>query len=102
MFDDGRYGAVVTVTPRGGRAAGLSLIDGLRLIQRATSLGGTVSTAVHIASTTHLALDDDALAAAGIDPGAVRISIGLEDPADLIDDLAAALAGIRCDHPSYG
>ena len=92
LFDDGRYGAVVTVTPRGGRAAGMDLIDGLQLIQRATSLGGTVSTAVHIASTTHLALDDGALAAAGIDPGAVRISIGLEDPADLIEDLAGALA----------
>ncbi len=91
LFDAGRYGAVVTVTPQGGRAAGLALVDGLRLIARATSLGGTVSKAVHVATTTHSALDDASLAAAGIDPGAVRLSIGLEDPADLIADLTAAL-----------
>ncbi len=91
LFDRDRYGAVVTVTPRGGRAAGLALVDGLQLIARATSLGGTVSKAVHIATTTHLSLDDAALAAAGIDPGAVRLSIGLEDPADLVADLTAAL-----------
>ena len=94
LFDDGRYGAVVTITPRGGRAAGMALVDGLRLVQRATSLGGTVSKAVHVASTTHLALDDASLAAAGIDPGAVRLSIGLEDPADLVADLVGALTQV--------
>jgi cystathionine gamma-synthase/O-acetylhomoserine (thiol)-lyase len=91
LFDEGRYGAVVTVTPRGGRAAGMALVNGLQLVQRATSLGGTTSKAVHVASTTHVSLDDASLAAAGVDPGAVRISIGLEDAADLLADLLGAL-----------
>jgi len=91
LFTPGRYGAVVTFTPRGGREAGFRLVDRLRLVARATSLGGTVSKAVHVASTTHLALSDEALRAAGIDPGAVRLSVGLEDPEDLVADLLQAL-----------
>ena len=91
LFDAGRYGAVVTVTPRGGREAGLALVDGLQLVTRATSLGGTHSNAVHVATTTHKDMDDASLAAAGIDPGAVRVSIGLEDPQDLVADLVGAL-----------
>ncbi len=99
LFDAGRYGAVVTVTPRGGRDAGLALVDGLQLVARATSLGGTVSKAVHIATTTHVSLDDDSLAAAGIDPGAVRLSIGLEDAADLVADLTGALDRVGATFP---
>ena len=91
LFHPGRYGAVVTVTPRGGREGGMALVDGLQLVTRATSLGGTVTKAVHVASTTHKDLDEASLAAAGIDPGAVRFSIGLEDPEDLVADLTAAL-----------
>lgn len=94
LFDAGRYGAVVTVTPRGGRAAGLALVDGLRLVTKATSLGGTHSNAVHVATTTHKDMDDASLAAAGIDAGAVRISIGLEDPEDLVADLVGALEAL--------
>jgi cystathionine beta-lyase/cystathionine gamma-synthase len=91
LFDDGRYGAVVTVTPRGGREAGMALCDRLRLVAVATSLGGTHTLAGHVASTTHRQLDDDALAAAGIGPAAVRLSIGLEDAEDLLADLSQAL-----------
>ena len=91
LFAPGCFGAVVTVAPRGGRAAGLALVDGLGLVQRATSLGGTTSKAVHVPTTTHSALDDAALAAGGIDPGAVRLSIGLEDAEDLVADLTQAL-----------
>ena len=94
LFDHGRYGAVVTVTPRGGRAAGMALVDGLQLVKLATSLGGTVSKAVHVATTTHLMLDEQDLAAAGIDQGAVRLSIGLEDADDLIKDLSQALDAV--------
>jgi cystathionine beta-lyase/cystathionine gamma-synthase len=91
LFDAGRYGAVVTFAPRGGRDAGMAVLDRLRLVKRATSLGGTVSNAVHIATTTHKDMDDASLAAAGIDPGAVRLSIGLEDAEDLLADLDQAL-----------
>jgi cystathionine gamma-synthase/O-acetylhomoserine (thiol)-lyase len=91
LFDEGRYGAVVTVTPRGGRQAGVDLCDRLQLIRVATSLGGTHTKVSHVASTTHRQLDDAALAAAGIGAAAVRISVGLEDPEDLVADLVQAL-----------
>jgi cystathionine gamma-synthase/O-acetylhomoserine (thiol)-lyase len=94
LFDPGRYGAVVTVAPHGGREAGLALVDGLRLNTRATSLGGTHSNAVHVPTTTHKDMDEASLAAAGVDPAAVRISIGLEDPADLVADLETALSAL--------
>jgi cystathionine beta-lyase/cystathionine gamma-synthase len=95
LFDAGtegtRYGAVVTVTPKGDRAAGMALCDGLRVAQVATSLGGVHSVVSHVASTTHRQLDDEALRAAGIGPASVRVSIGLEDADDLIRDLVGAL-----------
>ncbi len=91
LFDAGRYGAVVTVTPRGGREAGMALCDALRLVSIATSLGGTHSKAGHIATTSHRQLDDAALAAAGIGPASVRISVGLEDADDVVADLVQAL-----------
>jgi cystathionine beta-lyase/cystathionine gamma-synthase len=94
LFDEGpqgrRYGAIVTITPRGGRDAGMALCDGLRLARVATSLGGVHTLVSHVASTTHRQMDDAALAAARIPPGAVRVSIGLEDADDLVGDLAAA------------
>ena len=84
LFEAGRYGGVVTVTPRGGRDAGMALCDGLRLVSIATSLAGTHSKVSHVASTTHRQLSAPALAAAGIDPAAVRLSVGLEDPEDVL------------------
>jgi cystathionine beta-lyase/cystathionine gamma-synthase len=108
LFDAGpegtRFGAVVTVTPHGGRQAGYELADRLRVGQVATSLGGTHTVVSHVASTTHRQFDDAALAAAGMDPGAVRFSIGLEDSEDLIADVHQALdalAGRRNGAP-YG
>jgi cystathionine beta-lyase/cystathionine gamma-synthase len=98
LFDAGpdgrRYGAIVTVTPRGGRDAGMRLCDRLQVAKVATSLGGVHTLVSHVASTTHRQFDDAALAAAGILPGAVRISIGLEDPDDLVRDLEQALAAL--------
>jgi len=95
LFDAGpegtRFGAIVTVTPHGGREAGMAFADGLRVAQVATSLGGTHTKVSHAASTTHRQLDSAALAAAGIDPGAVRFSIGLEDAEDLIEDARLSL-----------
>lgn len=91
LFDGGRAGAVVTVAPRGGREAGMAFADGLRVASVAASLGGTHTLAGHVASTTHRQMGDAELDAAGIAPSAVRFSIGLEDPADLIADARAAL-----------
>jgi O-acetylhomoserine/O-acetylserine sulfhydrylase-like pyridoxal-dependent enzyme len=95
LFDAGpegtRYGAIVTIAPRGGREAGIRLCDGLRVAGVATSLGGVHTVVSHVASTTHRQMDDAALAAAGIAPSAVRVSVGLEDAADLVRDFTAAL-----------
>jgi cystathionine beta-lyase/cystathionine gamma-synthase len=97
-FDAGpegvRFGAIVTVTPFGGREAGLAFAGKLRLATAAPSLGGTRTMASHAASTTHRQLDERALAAAGIDPGAVRFAIGLEDSEDLISDAYVALQSL--------
>jgi O-acetylhomoserine/O-acetylserine sulfhydrylase-like pyridoxal-dependent enzyme len=86
-----RYGAILSITPHGGRAAGYQLADGLRVGMVATSLGGVHTVVSHAASTTHRQLDDAGLAAAGIAPGSVRFSIGLEDADDLIVDISRAL-----------
>src|SRR3954454_12336127 len=86
-----RYGAIVAVSPRGGRQAGMALCDGLRLGRVATSLGGVQTVVSHVASTTHRQMDDAALAAAGISPSTVRVSVGLEDADDLIRDVVSAL-----------
>jgi len=95
LFDAGpegtRFGAIVTVTPHGGREAGMAFADRLCIAQVATSLGGTHTKVSHAASTTHRQLDSAALAAAGIHPGAVRFSIGLEDAEDLIEDARLSL-----------
>ncbi len=98
LFDSGpegvRFGAIVTVTPYGGREAGLAFASSVRLAAAATSLGGTHTVVSHVASTTHRQLDERALAAAGIDAGAVRFSIGLEDSEDLISDAFMALQSL--------
>ncbi|WP_328908166.1 aminotransferase class I/II-fold pyridoxal phosphate-dependent enzyme [Streptomyces sp. NBC_00234] len=90
----GRFGGVVTLTLRGGESAALRLCDSLRLCHIVTSLGGTATGVSHVASTSHRQLDDAALAAAGISPGAVRIAVGLEDLDDLLADFTTALDGL--------
>ncbi|MEU7989022.1 aminotransferase class I/II-fold pyridoxal phosphate-dependent enzyme [Streptosporangium canum] len=91
LFDSGpegtRYGACVTITPRGGYGAGMALIDALKLASIATSAGGTRTKATHLASAGHSRPGD----ASGIDEAAVRFSIGLEDAEDLIVDVTQAL-----------
>ncbi|MDF5753337.1 aminotransferase class I/II-fold pyridoxal phosphate-dependent enzyme [Spongiactinospora sp. TRM90649] len=99
LFDSGpegtRYGACVTITPTGGYEAGAALADALRLAGIGTSVGGTHTRAAHVASTSHRRLAEGALAASGIDAGAVRFSVGLEDAEDLIADVTRALDSLR-------
>jgi cystathionine beta-lyase/cystathionine gamma-synthase len=75
----------------GTREAAARCIDALRLPPRTASLGSVHTLAVHPPSHTHRQLDEAALAAAGIPPGLVRVSVGLEDVEDLIADFGAAL-----------
>jgi len=79
----------------GGRPAARAFIDSLTLPARTASLGSIHTMVVHPPSTTHRQLDDAALAEAGIGPGLLRCSIGLEDHDDLQADFAAALAAAR-------
>ncbi|CAB3766792.1 O-acetylhomoserine aminocarboxypropyltransferase [Paraburkholderia solisilvae] len=84
-------GAVFSFDLRGDRAAGRRFIDALALFSHLANVGDARSLVIHPASTTHFRMDAAALAAAGIREGTVRLSIGLEDPDDLIDDLKRAL-----------
>ena len=84
-------GAVLSFELRGGRAAGRAFIEGLSLFSHLANIGDAKSLVIHPASTTHHRMDAEALAAAGIGEGMVRLSIGLEDPQDLIDDLNRGL-----------
>ncbi|MEX3955195.1 O-acetylhomoserine aminocarboxypropyltransferase [Trinickia sp. EG282A] len=84
-------GAVVSFDLRGDRAAGRRFIEALTLFSHLANVGDVRSLVIHPASTTHFRMDAAALAAAGIGEGTIRLSIGLEDPDDLIDDLKRAL-----------
>ncbi|MBU6216271.1 MAG: aminotransferase class I/II-fold pyridoxal phosphate-dependent enzyme [Acidobacteria bacterium] len=76
----------------GSAEAGARFVEATRICQLATSLGGPETLVTHPASTTHVNLLPEELAAAGITPGTVRLSVGLEDPDDLVRDLLEALA----------
>ncbi|HEY6424098.1 MAG TPA: aminotransferase class I/II-fold pyridoxal phosphate-dependent enzyme [Pseudonocardiaceae bacterium] len=91
LFRDGLFGSLITVDVRGGRQGGMGFCDALRTVQIASSLGSVHSKVSHVASTTHRQLDDTALAVAGIAPGQVRLSVGVEDPGELLADLRQAL-----------
>jgi O-acetylhomoserine (thiol)-lyase len=87
-------GSVFAVTVRGGREAARVFTDALRLFTRMTHLGDVRSLVLHPATTTHVLRDDDQLATSGIGPGLLRLSIGLEDPEDLVADLDHALEAV--------
>ena len=84
-------GSVFSFDIKGSRALGRAFIEALKLFSHLANVGDARSLVIHPASTTHFRMDDAALAGAGIGPGTIRLSIGLEDPADLIDDLKRAL-----------
>jgi O-acetylhomoserine (thiol)-lyase len=84
-------GSVFSFDLKGSRAQGVAFIEALKLFSHLANVGDCRSLVIHPASTTHFRMSDEALAGAGIGPGTIRLSIGLEDPADLIDDLKRAL-----------
>lgn len=86
------FGSVFTLTVRGGAAEARALVEALDVFTHMTHLGDVRSLVLHPASTSHAQLSDDERAALGVYPGTLRVSIGIEDAADLIDDLAQALA----------
>ena len=70
---------------------GKAFIEALQIFSHLANVGDCRSLVIHPASTTHFRMSDEALISAGINPGTIRLSIGLEDSADLIDDLKRAL-----------
>jgi O-acetylhomoserine (thiol)-lyase len=84
-------GAVFSFNIKGDRAAGRRFIEALRVFSHLANVGDAKSLVIHPATTTHFRMDTQALRAASIAEGTIRLSIGLEDPDDLIEDLGRAL-----------
>lgn len=84
--------SVFTFNLAGGRAAGRKFIEALKVFSHLANVGDAKSLVIHPASTTHFRMSDAALVAAGIHPGTIRLSIGLEDPDDLIEDINRGLS----------
>jgi O-acetylhomoserine (thiol)-lyase len=84
-------GSVFSFDLKGSRAQGKAFVEALKVFSHLANVGDCRSLVIHPASTTHFRMTDDALASSGIGQGTIRLSIGLEDADDLIDDLKRAL-----------
>ena len=84
-------GSIFSFDLRGSRKQGVAFIEALKIFSHLANVGDCRSLVIHPASTTHFRMDDAALAQTGIGAGTIRLSIGLEDADDLIDDLKRAL-----------
>jgi len=93
-------GAMLSVDLAGGREAGRVFFDTLEIPERTASLGSVHTMVVHPPSSSHRSLDASQLAAAGITEGLLRVSVGLEDEADLLADFGAALRAARAATPT--
>lgn len=85
-----RGGTVISFTLKGGERQAFEFLNALKLIDISNNLGDSRSIAAHPWSTTHKALDESVREGMGISPGMIRLSVGLEDPLDLFDDLLQA------------
>ena len=84
-------GSIVSFGVKGGREAGRRFIEGCRLASHLANVGDAKTLVIHPATTTHLQVGEEALRAAGVGEDMIRLSVGLEDPADIIEDLRTAL-----------
>tara|TARA_B100001769_G_scaffold228591_1_gene190410 strand:- start:301 stop:711 length:411 start_codon:yes stop_codon:yes gene_type:complete len=84
-------GAILSFGIAGGREAGRRFIENVQLASHVANVGDAKTLVIHPASTTHQQLSADDLAAAGVGEDLIRLSVGLEDPEDIIADLARAL-----------
>ena len=85
-------GNIVAFEIAGGKAAAFRFANALQIVKISNNLGDAKSLITHPATTTHQRLDDETRAELGITDGLLRLSVGLEDPSDLVDDLNHALA----------
>jgi cystathionine gamma-synthase len=88
------FGAVVSLELRGGEAAARRFLRALRLFTLAESLGGVASLVCHPPTMTHASVEPEVRRQRGITDGLLRLSIGCEDPRDLLEDLARALEAV--------
>jgi O-acetylhomoserine (thiol)-lyase len=88
-------GSVFSFDIRGGRDAGQEFIRGVSLWSHLANVGDAKSLIIHPASTTHRQLDEQELKSAGVGPGTIRLSVGIEDADDLIWDLEQGFARVR-------
>jgi cystathionine beta-lyase/cystathionine gamma-synthase len=84
-------GTMVAIELAGGRSAAAEFLDRLQLLRVATSLGGPETLVCHPATSTHASLTPAEAAAVGVTDGLLRISVGLEDPTDLLTDILRAI-----------
>jgi O-succinylhomoserine sulfhydrylase len=89
-----RPGTMLALEIAGGQAGAFRFLNGLRIVGISNNLGDAKSLVTHPATTTHQRLSEEARARLGITPGLVRLSVGLEDPEDLREDLEGALAAV--------
>ena len=87
----GGNGALMGMEVKGGLEAGKKFIDNLKLLYHVANIGDARSLAIHPASTTHSQLNEKDMLAAGVTPGYVRLSIGIEHADDIIADIDQAL-----------
>lgn len=85
-------GTLVTFEVKGGKEAAFAVMNAMRLVKVSNNLGDSKSLATHPATTTHLRIGAEERAKLGITDGVIRLSVGLEDPRDIIEDLEGALA----------
>jgi len=91
----GKGGSMVVFGIKGGAAGGKKFIESLAIFSHLANVGDAKSLAIHPATTTHSQLNEEQQRGAGITPELVRLSIGIEDPADLIEDIDQALAAAK-------
>jgi O-acetylhomoserine (thiol)-lyase len=90
----GGFGPLVTFGVKGGEQASIKVIDSLKLFSNLANIGDSKSLVIHPASTTHQQLTPEEQISTGVTPETIRLSIGTEDIADIIDDLKQALNGV--------
>ncbi|MBI3837242.1 MAG: O-acetylhomoserine aminocarboxypropyltransferase/cysteine synthase, partial [Planctomycetia bacterium] len=87
-------GAVFSFDLKGGRESGARFIEALRLWSHLANVGDAKSLVIHPASTTHRQLSDQELAGAGITPGTIRLSVGIESSESVLESVGEGLAGL--------
>jgi O-succinylhomoserine sulfhydrylase len=91
MAQMGSGGTVVSLDLAGGKDAAFRFLNALKIVTISNNLGDAKSIVTHPATTTHQRLSEETRASLGITPGLVRLSVGIEDPKDLLADLRQAL-----------